>query len=57
MKDDILSRKDSELKAAARAKQEKDAIISSLAENLNSVRKYLGAEKQVRIILDMTLKA
>ena len=51
MKDDILSRKDSELKAAARAKQEKDAIISSLAENLNCIRKYLGAEKQVRIII------
>ena len=51
MKDDILSRKDSELEAAARAKQEKDAIISSLAENLNSVRKYLGAEKRVRSTL------
>ena len=48
MKDDILSRKKSELEAATKAKQEKDAIISSMGENLNSVRKYLAAEKQVR---------
>ena len=57
MKDDILSRKDSELEAAAGVKQEKDAIISSLAENLNSVRKYLGTENQARFILDMTLNS
>ena len=51
MKDDILSKKVSELEAATVAKQEKDAIISSMAENLNSVRKYLEAEKQVRILI------
>ena len=51
MKNDIISTKDSELEAAARAKQDKDAVISSLTENLNSVRKYLGTEKQVRIII------
>ena len=47
MKDDIISRKDSELEAVARAKQEKGVIISSLAGNLDCVRKYLGAETQV----------
>ena len=47
VKDDIISRKDSELEAVARAKQDKDAVISFLTENLNSVRKYLGTEKQV----------
>ena len=51
MKDDILSKKTFELEAATVAKQEKDAIISSMAENLNSVRKYLEAEKQVRILI------
>ncbi len=50
VKDDIISRKDSELEAAAMAKQDKDGIISSLTENLNSVRKYLETEKQVTII-------
>jgi hypothetical protein len=50
VKDDIISRKDSEFEAVARAKQDKDAIISSLTENLNCVRKYLETEKPVTII-------
>jgi hypothetical protein len=50
VKDDIISRKDSELEAAAMAKQDKDGTILSLTENLNSVKKYLETEKQVTII-------
>ena len=47
MKDDTISRKESDIKATLGALEEKDLIHSATCEQLTKVRAYLSSEKQV----------
>ena len=50
IKDDAITRKDSEIQAISRAMKEKDTICSEMHGQLTNVREYLVTEKQVSLV-------